>query len=334
MPSFFSVAVPALALAGSALANPLVARGGDACLAAVTGKAALGDDNIRRDHCSSFIKTIVTPEAKTVTVTITGEPAAATGWENYKRDVTVCPNEVPNYASACDEAHYKSACKVWGVSGETTFTIPATTTTKTVYVSKGGDCTGATETKTVTEAKETKTVTEAKETVTVTSTPTGGFPAPSGKCLDETKATYFAESFADLLRYTNYKPANGSRIPAGTGYHQNTSDAILDPAFVDYSDSINWMAHFPLGGVTFANKTAFDYGQGVLQPELQVSTLNVWYSCKTFTWRWVATPPTQVKVQGINQFVLNDDLTKITANYAEFNNGVWIDSFTGTCKTP
>lgn len=151
MPSIFtSLAVPALALAGSALANPL--KRDDACLAAVTGKAALGDENLRSFHCSSFIKTIVTPAAITVTTTITDAPAPPSGKSKFKRDVTVCPNDVPNYASACDLAGYKSACKVFGISSETTYTIPATTTTKTVYAGKGGDgsCTDGTATVTST----------------------------------------------------------------------------------------------------------------------------------------------------------------------------------------
>lgn len=139
MPSFYRSAA-ALAFAGAAFANP-IQQSGDACLAAVTGSAALGDANLRKEHCTSFAKTIVTPSAVTVTTTITGAPSASvTEWSNYKRDVTVCPNEVPNYASACNEAGYKSACSAFGVSGsDTTVTIPATTSTKTVYVAKGSN---------------------------------------------------------------------------------------------------------------------------------------------------------------------------------------------------
>src|SRR4051794_1085316 len=119
MPSFLRSAA-ALAMAGVAVANPLPSPSdSNACLAAVTGKAALGDDNLRKEHCSSFLHTVVTPAAVTVTTTITDAPAPS-GWDSWKRDVTVCPNEVPNYASACDEGAYKSACSVWGVTGEST----------------------------------------------------------------------------------------------------------------------------------------------------------------------------------------------------------------------
>lgn len=286
MPSFFaSIAVPALALAGSTFANPLK-RGDDACLAAVTGAAALGDSNLRSSHCSSFIKTIVTPAAITVTTTVTDAPEP-TEWANYKRAVTVCPNEVPNYASACNEAGYKSACSVWGITGETTFTIPATTTTKTVYQGTGaaGSCTdgtatvtstvtwtggpsaassggfpgnhGSVVTSTITQSGVSVTVTytvpavTTTATVTVTSAPSSApssGPGYNGTCISKTKADSFVSGFIDLLEYTSY-PGNNYTVPptpAGRGYHQNVSDSILDTNFQDYSDSINWMAGFPV----------------------------------------------------------------------------------------
>lgn len=469
MLSLLSLALP-LALAGSAIANPLMQRG-DACLAAVTGSAALGDANLRKSHCSSFIKTIVTPAAKTVTVTITGAPSASSGWNNWKRDVTVCPNEVPNYASVCNEAAYKSACSVWGVNGETTFTIPATTTTKTIYVANGNGgignyggpggvctstnvitatttvsaCSGGTTTSTVvstttsvstalstvtvgntpsitfttttttsvgtvtstvtntatsfvgpgtvststvtststadltTTAVSTTTVTvgasstatvsttltlattetttmtsmttitdpgvtttqtlvvAANNTVVVTSTvtvdgttsPSGSSGSPStpstGNCLTSTaQAEVFVNAFIDLLEYTSY---NGTSAPPGRGYHYNVSATYLAENFQDYSDSINWMAGYNLGTVTFPNRAAFDYGQGLLQPELTMTTLNVDFGCKTIHWRWSALTSTYAHVTGINYFTLTDDLTQIQTNYAEFNNANWIQSF-------
>lgn len=305
MPSFFaSIAMPALALAGSAFANPL--KRDDACLAAVTGKAALGDGNLRSSHCSSFLKTIVTPAAITVTTTITDAPEP-TGWGNYKRAVTVCPNEVPNYASACNTADYKSACSVWGITSETTFTVPATTTTKTVYQGNDspGSCTGATATvtstvtwtgaplgtpsggypggpssvvtSTITQSgvtvtvtydvpaaptgwsgnhTVTSTVTEPAYTVTVTgassgvptSGPTSGAGNFSGTCITQAHAEFLVSGFTNLLEYTSYPGNNYTTppTPAGRGYNLNVSDAILDPNFQDYSDSINWMAGFPV----------------------------------------------------------------------------------------
>lgn len=92
------------------------------------------------------------------------------------------------------------------------------------------------------------------------------------------------------------------------------------------------MAGFPLGSVTFANKTAFDYGQGVLQPEVAVDTLNVWHDCSSITWRWKLTPPAQgaLPVTGINYMEVNED-GLLSKNYAEFDNGAWLQSFGRQC---
>lgn len=318
MPSFAPVAV-SLALAGGALAQ---VKRGDACAAAVTGSAALGDANLRKSHCASFFSTIVTPSAVTVTTTITGAPEAqATGWGKWKRDVTVCPNEVPNYASACNTAGYASACKAWGITSETTITIPATTTTKTIYVPTGA-----------------ASCTDGKATVTVTVTAGGNGPTTTGgsvgpyptNCISDSKAQFFADGFKNLLEYTSY---NGTQGPPGRGYNQTMSNLILATDFQDYSDSINWMAGIPLGSVTFPSKAAFDQGQGYGQPELSVKTLNLWHSCNEITWRWQATTPSQATVVGINQMILNADHSKIQTNYAEFDNAAWLQSFGLKCST-
>lgn len=84
--------------------------------------------------------------------------------------------------------------------------------------------------------------------------------------------------------------------------------------------------------MTFANKAAFDYGQGVLQPEVQAETIKIWYGCNTITWRWLLTPLTGAQVRGINHFVLNSDGNKILENYAEFDNAAWLSSYGLSCK--
>jgi len=138
-------------------------------------------------------------------------------------------------------------------------------------------------------------------------------------------------NFVDLLEFTSYagNPAIGA--PAGRGYHQSVSDATLATDFIDISDSINFMAGFPLGSITFNGKAAFDYGQGVLQPEVQVNVLNIWVNCNTVTWRWriVSLP---YPVNGINHMEINAD-GKIQKNYAEFDNGAWLQSFGRNCTT-
>ncbi|KIV95898.1 hypothetical protein PV10_03499 [Exophiala mesophila] len=324
---YLSVVLPLAAMVSGALAAPGSGPVQDACLAAVTGKAALGDAAIRAAHCKSFLATTVTPPAITETVTIT----AAAGKDGWKRgvSVTVCPNQVPNYASACDEAHYTSACSVFGYTIIKTTTIAPTTTTKTVYVkpTSGATCpTASIVTKTITV---TAGATTGKPATTTTAAPTTTTTATKCNVANEAAASKLVDNFKILLEYTDYVPANGSFIPAGRGYKRDVSAATLNDNFVDISDSINFMAGFPLGSVTFASKAAFDYGQGVLQPEVKVETLNMWYTCDTITWRWVI-KSTRYPVIGINQFIVGDD-GKFIKNYAEFDNGAWLQSFGQQC---
>lgn len=182
---------------------------------------------------------------------------------------------------------------------------------------------------------ETKTV-GGKDTVTVTVTdkgdgshPTG---KPSGKCLTDDSAKTIVDNFRDLLEFTSY---NGTQGKPGRGYHLNVSAITLAEDFVDISDSINFMAGFPLGSITFANKTAFDIGQGIKQPEVKTETLNIWHDCNQITWRWkitpqVAPPLVAYPVVGINVMQINEK-GLIQKNYAEFDNGAWLQSFGRSC---
>jgi hypothetical protein len=163
--------------------------------------------------------------------------------------VTVCPNEVPNYASVCDEAGYSSACSVWGITKETTTTLTPTTTTKTVYVKPTACVSGATTTVTVTITKDgssSRTTSSFTTTSSKTTSSTGS--GPTGKCLSDDDAKKITDNFSTLLEFTSY---NGTQGAPGRGYQYNVSAITLDPAFVDISDSINFMAGFPVS-VNFA----------------------------------------------------------------------------------
>ena len=182
---------------------------------------------------------------------MTGESSKDNAWK--RASVTVCPNEVPNYASACDEGAYSSACSCFGYTEVKTTTIAPTTTTKTVYVKPTGSCPSGGVTSTVTltpsscpsgDAGKTVTVTKDAVTVTVTSSGSGSSSTPTpDKCLSDDDAEKIVNNFSDLLEYTSY---NGTQGAPGRGYHYNVSAITLAPDFVDISDSINFMAGFPV----------------------------------------------------------------------------------------
>lgn len=259
---YLSYGLPLALLVSGSFANPLERRDdwaactSDACLAAVTGKAALGDDSLRKGHCASYLATTVTPPAVTVTATVTGE-----SWDqNWKRaSVTVCPNEVPNYASACDEAAYTSACSCYGFTDVVTTTLAPTTTTKTVYVAPTSCASGGATTVTVTAGgsggswASTVTVTVTSATATVTSAgtctsgswPTGS-PTPASCIVTDALASGIVFNFTQLLERTSFPGSANPYIPAGSGYPQDISNATLADDFSDISDSINFMAGFPV----------------------------------------------------------------------------------------
>jgi hypothetical protein len=270
---YFSVVLPLAAMVSGVLATPFGGHGAcsnNACLAAVTGKAALGDASLRASHCKSYLATTVTPIV-TETVTVTGKAN-----DNWKRTtVALCPNEVPNYASACNDAAYTSACSCFGFTETLTTTVAPTTTTKTIWVKPTGGastCSASTVVSTSTKflgsgsscpAADTKTVvtgttvtvatattvtvvTATATTVTVTKdapSSSSSSSVPSSCVVDDALATLLVNNFVDLLQYTSYAGTQGA---PGRGYHQSVSDATLATDFVDISDSINFMAGFPV----------------------------------------------------------------------------------------
>ncbi|KAG5944206.1 hypothetical protein E4U59_007507 [Claviceps monticola] len=130
-----------LSFATAAVAGILDARkghcGGDNCARQVTGtRKGLEPLSSRKEDCSSFMRTVVAPEATTITVTVTvdpGEPVSLTRHAIDYRAPTEAPS-VPIYASSCKNAHkYSSACSCWGITPASTVG-PVPTETRTVTV--------------------------------------------------------------------------------------------------------------------------------------------------------------------------------------------------------
>lgn len=273
-------------------------------------------------------------EDQPVKVTTTTTPADPTQtWADIPADVTVTKSAKVTYCSKSGKLTTPVDDTKYCTIDVTTIKVPASTATVTVtaggHGGKPGDKVTVTETKTV-GGKDSVTVTETKTVTSDCAKPTGGFPGHDGKCVvDDDKAKEIVANFATLLEYTSY---NGTQGAPGRGYKKDVSDKTLAKDFVDISDSINFMAGFPLGSVTFKDKAAFDYGQGVLQPEVLTETLGVYHDCDSITWRWKLTPkiPGAWPVVGINYFEINKD-GLVQKNYAEFNNGAWLQSFGRQC---
>lgn len=155
--------------------------------------------------------------------------------------------------------------------------------------------------------------------------PTGGAPTqytPPVTCLTNDTANTLIKGFASLL--TNYSNA--------------TADALLASDFTDTSDSINQLAGYPPGSVTFPSKAAFKAGQGS-QPAIGFTVLSVdTVTCTNVTFRWAAQVGQKLfPVKGINSFVasnLNSTTQgwQLKTMYSEFNSLGWLINLGGKCS--
>ena len=143
---------------------------------------------------------------------------------------------------------------------------------------------------------------------------------PFTGCLNPTTASNLVNGFASLL----------------TNYNVNTANALLASDFTDTSDSINFLAGYPLGSTTFPSKAAFEAGQGS-QPAIGFNVLNIdAVTCTVIAFRWEAILGSQPPVKGINiLYASNLNHTnagwQIETVYSEFNSGTWSQEIGGVC---
>ncbi|CAK7230375.1 hypothetical protein SCUCBS95973_007551 [Sporothrix curviconia] len=100
---------------------------GNNCNRAITGtRDGLPVSSERQADCTSFLFTVVTPSPLFSTVYIEAATEA----------VTVIPNALPSYATACSSAAaYASACSCWGLTGTvSTAPTPTITITSTIGI--------------------------------------------------------------------------------------------------------------------------------------------------------------------------------------------------------
>jgi hypothetical protein len=134
-----------------------------------------------------------------------------------------------------------------------------------------------------------------------------------GGCLSDSQSRQIVGTF-------NYLLAN----PKASNFN-STVNALLADDYSEWSDSINFIVHIPLGQPTFTSKAEFISGSGS-QPPLILKTLDIFHDCNRISWRWVSVQGAgndADEVKGINNFYINKQ-NKIETTYVEFNSAAWL----------
>lgn len=141
-----------------------------------------------------------------------------------------------------------------------------------------------------------------------------------GDCLSDSTARQVAADYASLIgAYTDAK-----------------ANAMLTDDFSEMSDSINIIAHKPLGSVTFPTKKAF-MNEVVHQPAIPVDVTSIdAYSCNVVSLRWTQTfgPPSNPKpAAGISTLFMKKvgDQWRFQKIFTEFNSITYFMNSGGHC---
>ncbi|KIW78127.1 hypothetical protein Z517_07960 [Fonsecaea pedrosoi CBS 271.37] len=145
-----------------------------------------------------------------------------------------------------------------------------------------------------------------------------GITAPTYTCVSSAQATNIVNTFASFLT-----------APQAPDFAAK-ANALLADNFTDTSDSINFLAGYPLGSTTFPSKAAFIGGQGAQPPIPTLTTLDIFFSCNKIAWRWVAQGigSGQYAVKGIDTFTITPS-GQISQVFAEFNSAAWAADYAG-----
>jgi len=135
---------------------------------------------------------------------------------------------------------------------------------------------------------------------------------PPPFCLTDDQAATVYNGFMDILTNPDRQAANA------------TAQVLIAENYNETSDSINILAGFPLGSVTFAGKTEFIDGV-VLAPAISgMSTLMSFHDCTHVAWHWIVTGlgKETYEVKGTNLFTVAPSL-QVTDDQIEFNSIAW-----------
>jgi hypothetical protein len=153
-------------------------------------------------------------------------------------------------------------------------------------------------------------------------------PDTRTNCLTIADADYIVNAFALLINST---------------FSTTLAASILAVDFLDYSDSIDFLAGIPLGDATFTSLAGFEAGQGGQAPiPFQVLSIDA-VTCTNIAFRWLAYPGTgKYEVKGINiaytaqtgNAANGANGWQIQTNFVEFNSAAWDLDLGGSCTPP
>ena len=158
---------------------------------------------------------------------------------------------------------------------------------------------------------------------------------PINSQLDE-RASCLGKADADFI-------VNGFALLINSTFNATLAAKILAVDFIDFSDSINFLAGIPLGSATFTSLAAFEAGQSTQAPiPFQILSIDA-VTCTNIAFRWLAYPGTgKYEVKGINiAYTKQTGSAKngangwqIQENFVEFNVAAWDLDLGGTCTPP
>jgi len=150
----------------------------------------------------------------------------------------------------------------------------------------------------------------------------------TGNCLTLADASYIVNGFALLINST---------------FNTTLAADIIDVNFIDYSDSIDFLAGVPFGDAIFTSLANFEAGQASQAPiPFQILSIDA-VTCANIAFRWLAFPGTgRYEVKGINIAYTSQTGSptngangwQIQTNFVEFNVAAWDLDIGGSCTPP
>ncbi|KPI39672.1 uncharacterized protein AB675_3500 [Cyphellophora attinorum] len=159
--------------------------------------------------------------------------------------------------------------------------------------------------------------------------PSPKYPSPPNKdhhnCLTTEQATSIVATFSSFL--TNPNRTATAEI----------AQALLAEGYVEESDSINYLAGYPLGSQSFTGKEAYISDLSTAPPIPSFETLEILHTCNQIIWRWNIPHLALDKypVKGIQVLYVNDPKSgQVNKAVLEFSSIAWGGDIGWVCTPP